>query len=152
MFDILKEIYIFENLSEEEIERLMTVTEIQVLKQDEILFKEGAPSDALYIIAEGRVRLSKTVGSIGEEALSILERGDFFGEMGLLDDSPRSADAIIHEDCKLLVIKRSSFLAFMAENYEIGYKILLTFSQTLCARLRETNSKISNLFAIAKMF
>ena len=152
MFDILKQIYLFANLSEDELEKIMSVTEIKTFKQDEVLFREGDAADALYIIADGRVRMSKQVANIGEEALSILQPGEFFGEMGLLDDSPRSADAIIHEDSKLLEIKRSKFLEFMADNYEIGYKILLTFSMTLCERLRETNDKISNLFTIAKMF
>lgn len=152
MFDILKQIYLFENLSEDEIEKVMSVTEIQSYKQDEVLFREGSPSDALYIIAQGRVRMSKQVAYIGEEALSILEPGEFFGEMGLLDDSPRSADAIIHEPANLLVITRSKFLSLMAENYEIGYKVLLTFARTLCSRLRDTNDKISNLFTISKMF
>lgn len=152
MFDILKEIYLFEDLSEEEIEKFLTITEIKTMKQDEILFREGDPSDCLYIIVAGEVRMSKQVANIGEEAMSILDKGNFFGEMGLLDDSPRSTDAIIHKNCKLLAVKRSSFLAFMAENQNIGYKFLLTFARTLCVRLRETNDKISNLFAIAKMF
>ncbi len=152
MFDILKNIHLFENLSDEEIEKFMTITEILALKEGETLFNEGDPSDTVYIIVEGQVRMSKHVANIGEEALSILEQGEYFGEMGLLDDSPRSTDAIIHEDCKLLTVKRSKFLAFMETNNDIGYKFLLTFAKTLSARLRETNDKISNLFTIAKMF
>jgi CRP-like cAMP-binding protein len=145
-------VYLFENLDEEEIEKFMTVTESLSVKKEEKLFSEGDPSDTLYIIVEGKVRMSKHVDGIGEEAMSILEKGDYFGEMGLLDDAPRSTDAIIHEDSKLLVIKRSSFLSFMEENNGIAYKILLTFLRRLCIRLRETNDKISNLFLMAKMF
>ena len=152
MFDILKDIYLFENLNETEVEKILTIAETRTEKKDSVLFREGDSSDTLYIIVEGMVRMSKQVENIGEEALSILEKGDYFGEMGLIDNSPRSTDAIIHEDCKLLAIKRSSFLAFMEENHEIAYKILLTFLKRLCIRLRETNEKIHNLFTIAKMF
>jgi len=152
VYDILKDIYLFENLNDSEIEKFMTVTETLTVKKDFVLFKEGDSSDTLYIIVEGQVRMSKQVADVGEEALSILEKGDYFGEMGLIDNSPRSTDAIIHVDCKLLIIKRSAFLAFMEENHEIAYKILLTFLRRLCIRLRETNEKIHNLFTIAKMF
>jgi CRP/FNR family cyclic AMP-dependent transcriptional regulator len=152
MFDILKDIYLFESLNQEEIEKFLTVTEILSCKKGDVLFKEGDSSDTLYILVEGKIRMSKQVADVGEEALSILEKGDYFGEMGLLDDSPRSADAIANEDSKLLIVRRSSFLAFMEQNHDIAYKVLLTFLRRLCERLRETNEKISGLFAISKMF
>jgi len=152
MFDILKGIYLFESLNQEEIDKFLTITETLSCKEGDVLFKEGDSSDTLYILVEGKVRMSKHVANVGEEALSILERGDYFGEMGLLDDSPRSANAIVNEDSKLLIVRRSSFLAFMEQNHDIAYKILLTFLRRLCERLRETNEKISGLFTISKMF
>ena len=61
------------------------------------VFAEGTPGDKLYVILSGSVRISRQVPGMGEEALAILKAGDYFGEMALIDDFPRSADAIAHE-------------------------------------------------------
>jgi CRP/FNR family transcriptional regulator, cyclic AMP receptor protein len=65
------------------------------------IFQYGDPGDKLFIILGGKVRISREVSGLGEEALAVLGSGEVFGEMALLDESTRSADAIVHERCRL---------------------------------------------------
>src|SRR5512133_3000796 len=68
------------------------------------LFKHGDVGDRVYLILEGKVRIGRTVPGMGEEALAVLGPGEVFGEMALLDEAPRSADATVHERCRLLTL------------------------------------------------
>ena len=72
------------------------------------IFQYGDPGDKLFIMLEGKVRISREVAGMGEEALAVLGPGEVFGEMSLLDESPRSADARVHERCRLLVITKEA--------------------------------------------
>ena len=113
------------------------------------LFRENDPGDAMYVLLEGRVRISKMVEGIGEEALAILEPGAFFGEMALIDDAPRSADAKAHVDCKLAEIRRDELEQLLFVDRELAHDLLWAFCRTLSARLRETNDKIKAFFALS---
>src|SRR5687768_17781821 len=72
-------------------------------KSSATIFGEGAPGDKFYLIVEGAVRISRIVPGMGEEALAVLRPGNYFGEMSLIDDAPRSATAVCHEKCRLFV-------------------------------------------------
>jgi CRP-like cAMP-binding protein len=89
------------------------------------------------------------VPGVGEEALAILETGQYFGEMSLIEDSPRSADAIAHTPCKVVEIPRDSLDQLMFTDKELAYVLLWTFVRTLSERLRETNDKIRAFFALS---
>ncbi len=110
-----------------------------------VIFREGEVGDKLYVILEGRVRISRTVPGMGEEALAILGAGEAFGEMSLIDDFPRSADALAHEPCRLLEISRESFEDLLFLNMDLAYEILWNFTKILSSRLRETNEKMTFL-------
>jgi len=75
----------------------------------DIVFREGEVGDKLYIILDGKVRISRDVPGMGEEALAVLGPGAVFGEMALLDEAPRSADARVHERCRLLALPKDAF-------------------------------------------
>jgi CRP-like cAMP-binding protein len=89
---------------------------------------------------------------VGEEALGILEAGSHFGEMAMVDDSPRSADAIAHTACALAVVRREQLDQLMFVDKELAYDVLWTFVRTLAVRLRETNEKIKGFFAMTGGF
>lgn len=89
---------------------------------------------------------------MGEENLTILKPGQYFGEMSLIEDAPRSAITIAHTKCRLLFIGKEDFRRLLQDNKEVAYKLLWIFCRTLCNRLRETNDKLSGLFVIAKGF
>ena len=146
---ILKGIYIFQELGDDELEEIATIAQEEEAKAGTKIFKEGDPGDRLYIILSGEVRISKNIPGIGEEALAILKAGQFFGEMALVDDAERSADAIANKTCKLVTIARADFEQLLFVNKEIAYTLLWTFVRTLSERLRETNEKIKAFFAMS---
>jgi len=87
---------------------------------------------------------------MGEEALAILAPGDAFGEMSLIDDFPRSADARVHERCRVLVVDKDAMEDLLFLHKELAYEILWNFVQILSARLRETNDKMTFLSVSGK--
>ena len=109
------------------------------------MFRQGAPGDKLFIILQGSVRISREVPGMGEEALAILKQGDVFGEMALLDEAPRSADAKVHEGCRLLSISRIAFEDLLFLHKDLAYEVLWNVIRTLIRRLRETNDKLTFL-------
>ena len=114
------------------------------------LFQYGDPGDKLFVILEGKVRISREVSGMGEEALAILSEGEVFGEMALLDEAPRSADARVHERCRLLVITKESFDDLLYLHKDLAYEVLWNCVRILSMRLRETNEKVTFLTASGK--
>jgi len=85
---------------------------------------------------KGEVRISKFIPNIGEEALAVLKPGDYFGEMSLIDNFPRSAHAIVNSDAELLSINKTELDKILIMDRELGYKLLWAFTKTLSKRLR----------------
>ena len=104
-----------------------------------VLFREGDAGDRMYVIAEGKVRIVKTLGS-GEVTIASLIAGDCFGEMSLLDKQPRSATAVTSEQARLVTIDASAFEQLVRENGEIAVRIMRKLSE----RLREANRYLLN--------
>jgi CRP-like cAMP-binding protein len=117
-----------------------------------VIFREGDPGSEFFAILSGKVRISKLVPGIGEEALAILEPGSYFGEMALVDGTPRSAHAIAHLSCRLWAIQKQDLDDLMFLNKDLAYDILWEFVRTLSGRLRETNDKIKAFFALNARF
>lgn len=151
--ELLKKVYLFNDLTQAELDQIIALAYQKSFKKEEAVFQEGEIGDAFYIVDSGQIRISTMVPGVGEEALKILKPGDYFGEMALIDDFPRSAAAIAHEgEVQLLAIYKRDFKKLMAENKEMAYKLMSVFIKTLSSRLRETNEKLKNIFAIAKAF
>ncbi len=104
------------------------------------LFQEGDSGEEMYIIQSGKVKISKRIRGV-EKTLATLEKGEFFGEMAILNDKPRSATAETLEDCDMLVIDRKTFDALIRGNVEIAVR----FIKRLADRLRETNEQMEAL-------
>ncbi len=109
------------------------------------VFEHGTIGNKLYLILEGRVRISRSVSGMGEEALAVLDAGDVFGEMALLDDAPRSADAVAHDACLLLSITKERFEDLLYLHKDLAYEVLWNVIRTLIRRLRATNDKLTFL-------
>jgi CRP/FNR family cyclic AMP-dependent transcriptional regulator len=114
------------------------------------IFHHGSVGDKLYVIVEGKVRISREVPGMGEEALAVLGPGDVFGEMSLIDESPRSADAVVHERCRLLVLSKDSFEDLLFLHKDLAYEVLWNIVRMLTGRLRETNEKLTFLSVSGK--
>jgi CRP-like cAMP-binding protein len=109
------------------------------------IFSEGDKGEKFYLILDGAVRISKMVPGMGEEALAVLRTGSCFGEMALIDDSPRSAHAIVHEKCRLFVIDKGDLEDLLFVDRDLAYELLWNFVRTLSGRLRDTNDKMTFL-------
>jgi CRP-like cAMP-binding protein len=143
---------LFQNLPADRLKKVADIATHRDLAAGEAVFHEGDRSDEMYVVVAGRVRISKRVPGVGEEALGILEVGSHFGEMALVDDAPRSADAIAHTTCALAVVRRDDLDQLMFVDKDLAYDLLWTFVRTLTARLRETNEKIKGFFAMSGGF
>ena len=98
-----------------------------------------ARPDKLYVILAGSIRISRRTPGRGEDVLGILRTGDCLGEMAIIDDFPRSVDAIAHESCRLLVLSRERLADLLFVDRDLAYELLWSFVRALSARLRETN-------------
>jgi CRP-like cAMP-binding protein len=87
---------------------------------------------------------------MGEEALAILDAGQYFGEMGVVEESVRSADAYAHETATLWRIDRQRFDQLLFTDKDLAYAVLWTLVRTLSGRLRETNEKMKAFFAMSQ--
>lgn len=141
----LAKVPFFDGLTPEALAMIANVTTEESHAYGTRLFQYGDPGDKLYIILEGKVRISREVSGMGEEALAVLGPGEVFGEMALLDESPRSAGALAHERCRLLVITKDAFDDLLFLHKDLAYEVLWSCVRMLAARLRETNDKLTFL-------
>jgi CRP/FNR family transcriptional regulator, cyclic AMP receptor protein len=137
--DLFKE----RGLSAAEMKLLATFSSEERYREGSMMFREGEKGDKLYIVLDGRVRISKFIPGVGEEALTVLDRGDFFGEMALIDDKVRSADAKAHEgDATVLSIDRATLNEILSMDPNASLQFLNLLCRMISRRLREINEKI----------
>lgn len=141
----LSRIEIFDGLSSDAFRMLAQIAIEHEHASGSVIFRQGDAGDRLYLILQGRVRVGRTVPGMGEEAIAVLNPGDVFGEMALLDEAPRSADIVAHEQCLLLSLSRTSFEDLLFLHKDLAYEILWNVVRTLIRRLRETNDKLTFL-------
>lgn len=146
----LAKVPFFEGLTREALRLMAMVVTEESHGLGTRIFEYGQPGDKLYIILEGKVRISREVAGMGEEALAVLGPGQVFGEMALLDEAPRSADALAHERCKLLVISKEAFDDLLFLHKDLAYEVLWSCVRMLSTRLRETNDKLTFLSTSGK--
>lgn len=141
----LREVRFFSGLKPAALDLIAKVAVEEEYSKGTKLFCHGDPGESLYLILEGKIRISREVPGMGEEALAVLGVGQVFGEMALLDESPRSADAIVHDRCRLLAIPKAGFDDLLFMHKDLAYEVLQSFVRLLTARLRETNEKLTFL-------
>jgi CRP/FNR family transcriptional regulator, cyclic AMP receptor protein len=133
--ETLRQVPLFESLDNASAGELCELMETLDCPGHKVLFRAGDVGDAMYVIERGRVRICVQAADGHEVTLTELGRGDFFGEMALLDGQQRSANAIIAEDARLAVLSREHFLSFMQSSPDIALKMLTA----LANRLRRTD-------------
>jgi CRP/FNR family transcriptional regulator, cyclic AMP receptor protein len=136
---------LFKGLAQDALTRIAAIAGEESHRTGTVVFREGDMGDKLYVIVDGKVRISRQVPGMGEEALAVLGTGESFGEMALIDDVARSSDAIVHEKCRLLVIRREAFEDLLFLHKDLAYEILWNVVKLLSSRLRETNDKMTFL-------
>ncbi|CAN94481.1 MULTISPECIES: cyclic nucleotide-binding domain-containing protein [Sorangium] len=146
----LSKVPLFKGLTPAALELISRVASEETHALGTKIFQHGDPGDKLYILLEGKVRISREIAGIGEEALAVLGPGAVFGEMALLDEAPRSADARVHERCRLLTVSKDAFEDLLFLHKELAYEVLWNVVRMLVQRLRETNNKLTFLSVSGK--
>jgi CRP-like cAMP-binding protein len=103
--------------------------------KDEVVFDEGEEGQGIYLILEGKVLICHQ--GQADTPIAVLEAGNFFGELALLDDAPRAAQARAAENCTLVILFRGDFLSLMLSHALIASKLALQLARHLGARLRK---------------
>lgn len=148
--DSKKTLFSEQKLSSLEINFLTSLSREKKLRSGEVLFREGDPGDAMYVVLEGRIRISKIIPGAGEEALAILERGDYFGEMALIDRQPRSAFAKAHEaGAVVLAIPKDVVEGLLDMRKVSSLRLLLILTGLVAKRLREIDDKLVGWYILA---
>ena len=143
LFTRLKENVAFlKHFNDGELLGVLKSTQREVFQDGEIVFKEGTRGDKMYIIIAGKVKISRNIGRGEEEVLVTLENGALFGEMGPIDESPRSARATAVGETVLLSLRES---ILREHNLGLAYKLYKGFSVMLAERLRNTNQRLTDL-------
>jgi CRP-like cAMP-binding protein len=139
--ELLRTVPIFSELDDKSIDELSRLTTRRCIEKDAVVFFENDPGDSFFMILSGRIKVT-ILGDDGREViLSILGSGDFFGELALLDDEPRSATAMAIEPTELLSLTRADFDGVLKDNWTIMPALI----QVLASRLRHANHQISTL-------
>ncbi|EIJ41452.1 cAMP-binding protein [Beggiatoa alba B18LD] len=138
---MLKEHALFRQLSKKLVERILSISSIRHLKAGEVLFLKDEAGDALYGVLAGRIRISNRSIEGQELILKIMEKSDVFGEIALLDGSPRTADAVALEDSQLLMIRHRDFTLLLQQEPILALQMI----RLLCARIRQSNEYIEDL-------
>ena len=133
--DTLRSGKLFSGMLATELRDLEQTAQFKFYKAGRNIFQEGDPGDGLYLIAEGTVQITCLVGQDQRRVLSQLTKGDFFGEMAVLDEQPRSATATAETDVKLHFIAREDLLRVLSKSPSLAVGLMREFSQ----RMREFN-------------
>jgi CRP/FNR family cyclic AMP-dependent transcriptional regulator len=132
---------LFADLDDRELASIVSVAKTRRYAKDDVIFHADESGDVFCLIREGQVKVTMISPEGKEIILAILGPGEFFGEMALLDDEPRSATVIATEPLDLVTIWRSDFLQILAENFSITRKVLAEISR----RLRSASNRIESL-------
>ncbi len=139
-----------QKLSPLEINFLATLSREESFSSGEYIFREGEGGDRMFIVLEGQVMISKQIAGAGEEALAFLERGDYFGEMALIDQQPRSADARAHDNgAMVLSISREVLEGILDIQKVSSLRLLRLLCNLIAKRLREIDDKLVGWFIFA---
>ncbi|HXE39812.1 MAG TPA: cyclic nucleotide-binding domain-containing protein [Azonexus sp.] len=138
---VLRNVPLFSGLNESELEKLSKVSGRKRAERGSFVVRAGESTDSLYILLTGRAKVTNTDEEGREIILAWLGPGEFFGEMGLIDGSPRSANVVASEPCELLVLSRDTFQRCLQDNFLVAQKLM----QILVRRLREADRKIESL-------
>ena len=138
---ILKTVPLFKLFSDHDLAALFPAVQHRTYPRHAFILRAGEKSDALYIIISGRAKIVIDDGEGREVTLTTIGPSEFFGEMSLIDEKPRSASVEALEPCEVLYISKQAFMAALKDNYEAAMLML----KSVVARLREADRKIASL-------
>jgi len=138
---LFRKLSLFAELDDRELAQIASVAKTRRYAKDDVIFHADESGDVFCVIREGKVKITMISPEGKEIILSMLGPGEFFGEMSLLDDAPRSATVVATEPLELVTIYRNDFLQILQENFTITRKVLAELSK----RLRSASNRIESL-------
>lgn len=148
--DAKKALFSEQQLSSLEVNLLATMSREIQLQPGETVFREDDPAEALYVVLSGAIMITKFIPGAGDEALAFLGRGDYFGEMALLDGATRSAGAKAHEDgATVLSIPRDVVLRLLDIEKVSSLRLLELLCSMVAHRLRQSDEKLFGWFLLS---
>ena len=136
----LKNVPLFASLKPTDLDNLARITKVNKYKKGDSIFHQADPGSTLYIIASGQVKITVISPEGDEIILAILTDGDFFGELSLLDQHPRSANVVTMMDTQAIVLHQHDLLNFLSTHPELAIDIMAELSR----RLREANTALED--------
>jgi CRP-like cAMP-binding protein len=140
---ILSKVPAFSGLSPRELKEVASIVHKREYRLGEPVFSQGDPGLGMYIIQEGEVSITLSGKDNEERELAILSDGDFFGELALLDESPRSANARCKTECVLIGFFRPDLFELIEKKHQLGIKIIFKLAEIVSQRLRNTDKELS---------
>jgi len=138
---LLRNVPLFSLLPEGQLQLLTQVLSRKAYPKNSTIIAAGDPTDAMYVVVSGRLKVVMSDKEGQEVILAILNQGEFFGEMGLIAQAPRSATVTTIEPCELLTITRADFTKCLQGNFDLTMNVI----RGLVKRLREADKKIGSL-------
>jgi len=140
---------LFAGLGPSAIESLSSVCRVQKVPKGRAIVEEDSLGESMFVLMRGRVRVEKKTPADDRYTVTFLshERGDFFGELGLLDSDRRSATVTAETECEVIVIERDRFIQFGDANPVAGLSVTRRIASNLASRLRRANDDVITLFA-----
>jgi CRP/FNR family cyclic AMP-dependent transcriptional regulator len=145
--NILLHIPVFQDLHKHELTVIKRILHQREYRDSEVIFKEGDVGLGMYIIVKGAVEI---ICGSEDHKLTELDEGDFFGELALLDDAPRTATAVAKTPTELLCFFKPELLDIISRNPKTGSKILFKLAWTIGERLKSTNEQLNELKCLHK--
>ncbi|MFC5700528.1 Crp/Fnr family transcriptional regulator [Cohnella faecalis] len=141
MIEWLKKVSLFDNLNDDQLEHILRIANRRTFQTGTILFQEKDYGNTFYVVLTGTIKLFTRSNSGEEKILSLVNAGESFGELSLLDGRPRSASAQTLETTTVLELSSQTFMELLQTHFDITRGILAE----LCRRLRQTNEHVNDL-------
>ncbi|MBF8248767.1 MAG: Cyclic nucleotide-binding domain-containing protein [Bacteroidetes bacterium] len=143
--DLLSKVPAFGSLTTRELKEVGAIVHKRQYRTGEPVFYQGDPGLGMYMIQEGEVSIALGSKDALEEELAVLTEGDFFGEIALMDESPRTANAICKSDCTLIGFFRPDLFELIEKKPRLGTKIVIKLAEIIAQRLRKTDKELSKI-------
>jgi len=143
--DLLSKVPAFGSLTTRELKEVAAIVHKRQYRTGEPVFYQGDPGLGMYMIQEGEVSIALGSKDALEEELAVLTEGDFFGEIALMDESPRTANAICKSDCTLIGFFRPDLFELIEKKPRLGTKIVMKLAEIIAQRLRKTDKELSKI-------
>lgn len=150
IYNALKDIELFSDLTQDELWDFCTIIEIHRYKEGKVIAKEGDTNSRLYVVNDGVIEISKHTTQGESYVISIIDTevlgGTCFGEVSLIDDNPRTATITAKTNITVYSLSGSLFTNFCDNNTDIGYRIMKKLTHSVCKYLRSSNNNVLTLF------